>query len=131
MKKVFLAILTLLYISASVGFTLHANYCIGTLSNDRFSRCAAKVCDMCGSEKINKKDNLCCKHENKFVKNGIDQNIPEPTFHLTHLSCVALIPFAEISFNKLASATDVNAVNHAPPPNSRVAIYLRDRVFRI
>ena len=130
MKKVFLAILTLLYIGASVGFTLHINYCVGTLSNDRFSRCTSPACDMCVSEKINKKDNLCCKHENKFVKNGIDQNIPESAFHLTHLSCVALIPFVEMSFNKLASTSHVNAVNHAPP-NSGVAIYLRDRVFRI
>ena len=131
MKKVFLAILTLLYISASVGFTLRTNYCISTLSNDRFSRCTSKICDKCGSEKINKKDNLCCKHENKLIKNGIDQNIPEPAFQVTHLASVILVPFVEISFDKLASTTGVNAVNHAPPPNSGVAIYLRDRVFRI
>ena len=131
MKKVFLSILTLLYISASLGVTLHSNFCREVSVNGKDNQCKSKPCNSCHSRNISKEINNCCRHENKFVKNDKDQNIPEPVFQLPYLTGVALIPFAELSFNRLASATDVNLVIHAPPPNNGIAIYLRDRVFRI
>ena len=132
MKKVFLAILTLSYIIASLGFTLKKQYCTGNMADRGLSHCISKICDKCGSEHINKKDKNCCRNENKFVKNDNDQNIPESVFHPTPSTDVALPPyFLELSFNEFASASEVIPINHAPPPDSGVAIYLRDRVFRI
>ena len=132
MKKVFLAILTLLYIIASLGFTLKKQYCTGSMADRSVSHCISKICDKCGSEHINKKDKNCCGNENKFVKNEKDQNIPESVFHPTPSTVVALPPyFLELSFNEFTSALEVIPINHAPPPDNGVAIYLRDRVFRI
>jgi len=132
MKKVFLAILTLLYIIASLGFTLQKQYCTVSQADRGFSHCISKMCDQCGSEHINKKDKNCCRNENRFVKNDKDQNIPESVFHPTLSNAVALPPyFLELSFNEFASASEVIPINHAPPPDNGVAIYLRDRVFRI
>jgi len=132
MKKVFLAILTLSYIIASLGFTLKKQYCTGNMADRGLSHCISKICDKCGSEHINKKDKNCCRNENKFIKNDKDQNIPESVFHPTPSTDVALPPyFLELSFNEFASASEVIPINHAPPPDSGVAIYLRDRVFRI
>ncbi len=132
MRKIFLSILTLLYISASTGVTLHKQYCMDMVVEGGLNHCESKLCHNCGSENINKEDNGCCRNENKYVKNDIDQNIPEQVFHLTLLTIDAFHPsFLEITFYKFASVTEVNSINHAPPPNSGVAIYLRDRVFRI
>ena len=132
MRIVFLAILALLYISASIGFTLHTQYCMDMQADRGIGLCKSKVCDKCGSKKINKKDNSCCTNENKFVKNNIDQNIPEQVFHLTHLTRVALpASFVKKSFKRLAAISEIISVDHAPPPDNGVAIYLRDRVFRI
>jgi hypothetical protein len=132
MKKVFLAILTLLYISASIGVTLHTHYCMDILAARGNSHCKSQKCDKCGSEKINKKDNLCCRNENKFVKNDKDQNIPESVFHLTPSIAVALPPyFLELSFNQFASTSEVIPINDALPPISGIAIYVRNCVFLI
>ena len=132
MKKVFLSILTLLYIVASLGFTLRTQYCTSTQADHGLNHCISKICDKCTSEHINKKDKNCCRNENKFFKNDKDQNIPESVFHPTPSTVLALPPyFLELSFNEFASASEIIPVNHAPPPGNGVAIYLRDRVFRI
>jgi hypothetical protein len=131
MKKILIAILTLLYIVASLGFTLHKQYCTGSLSDRDLSNCISKICDKCGSEHFNQKDKNCCRNKNTFVKNDNDQNIPEEVFQLSPLTSAALPAFTEISFNKLASVAEANTFGHAPPPDSGIAIYIRDRVFRI
>jgi hypothetical protein len=133
MRKVLISILALLYIVASLGFTLQQQYCKGSLADLGLSHCISKICDKCGgSEHNNKKDKNCCINENKFVKNDKDQNIPESIFHPTPSTVVALPPyFLELSFNQFDSASEVIPITHAPPPGNGVSIFLRDRVFRI
>ena len=132
MKKVFFVILTLLYISASIGVTLRAHYCMGMLAEGELSHYKSATCDRCGSEKINKEDNSCCRNEYKIIKNNLDQNIPESTLQLTHLIAVDLPPsFVELSFNKWTSKTEVNRINHSPPPGRSIAVYIRNCVFLI
>ena len=132
MRKILVAILTLFYVIASLGFTLQKQYCTSSPADRGLSHNISKICDKCGDEHVNKKDRNCCTNENKFVKNDKDQNIPEPVFQITRLIAVALPPyFLELSFNKFASASEIIPVNHAPPPDGGAAIYLRDRVFRI
>jgi hypothetical protein len=132
MKKVFLAILTPLYIIASFGFTLQKQYCTRNQIDRGVNHCISKICDKCGSEHINNEDKNCCRNENRFVKNDKDQNIPESVFHPATSNAVTLPPyFLEISFNQLASASEVIPITHVPPPGNGIAIYLRDRVFRI
>jgi hypothetical protein len=132
MKKVFLAILTLLYIVASMGFTLQKQYCTVSKADLSLSHCISKKCDKCGNEHLNKKNNTCCRNENKFVKNDKDQNIPESIFHPTPSNAVALPPyFLESLFNQFASISEVITITHAPPPGNGLSIFLLDRVFRI
>ena len=77
MKKVFLAILTLFYIIASLGFTLTKQYCTGSVADLGLGLCMSKICGKCNREHINNKGKNCCRNENRFVKNDKDQNIPE------------------------------------------------------
>lgn len=132
MKKVFLAILTPLYIVASLGFTLQKQYCTGSLANSCLSQCISKICDKSGNEHINEKDKNCCGNKSRFVKNDKDQNIPESVFHPTPSNAVALPAyFLELSFNEFTSVSEIIPIKHTPPLDNGVAIYLRDRIFRI
>ncbi|MGN6602894.1 MAG: HYC_CC_PP family protein [Ginsengibacter sp.] len=130
MKKGLLAILTLLYLMASLGFSLQIQHCAASKTD--LSQCISKMCGKCSNENLNKKDNTCCRNENRFVKNDKDQIIPESVFHPTPSNIVALHSyFVESLFNQFASVSEVVTITHAPPPDDGVSIFLRDRVFRI
>ena len=68
MKKLFVAILALLYISTSSGAVVHLHYCMGKLAGWGFGDNKSKACGGCGMEKTDEKDNGCCKDEHKFLK---------------------------------------------------------------
>ena len=132
MRKVFLAILTLLYISASIGFTLRTQQCMVMPDSNMLNHGMSKICDRCGNKRIKKIDNRCCRNESRFVKDDKDQNIPEPVFRPEHPTGVAPhASFFEISFNEFAPVTEVFPINSAPPPDSGTPIYVRNRVFLI
>lgn len=132
MKKVFLAILTLLYIIACIGFTLHKPCYMNMPANSRPCNSTSKMCDKCVSRDIKEKDNGCCSNENHFVKNDNDQNIPESVFHPKQTERVVLYyPLFEISFNTFASTSDATFISHSQPPGGGTPIYVLNRVFRI
>jgi hypothetical protein len=94
--------------------------------------CKPRKCDKCGCVENYTKDNLCCRNENRFIKNDKDQNIPEPFFQLPHLRAVAIsASIMEIPCNKFASIKEANRISNGPTPGSDLAIYLRDRVFHL
>ena len=74
----------------------------------------------------------CCRHEEKFVKNDTDQKTTESGFQFIQLICIAPHPFFEEALsNNFPVVTVVNAINNAPPGNSRKAVYIRNCVFLI
>ena len=97
MKRIIVAILALLYINASAGATLHLHYCMGQLADWGLQHNESKKCSKCGMEE--KKDNGCCKHEQKFFKNDTDQKTTESALQLVPLINMILPPsFIEIIF---------------------------------
>jgi hypothetical protein len=132
MKKFIVAILAFLYISTSVGATVNLHYCMGKLQDWGFGHKESKTCDKCGMEKSAKKDNGCCKDENKFVKNDTDQKTAESAFQMFQVIAVALpVSFYEIPSAHIPSVTEENPQTHAPPQSNGVAVYIRNCVFRI
>jgi hypothetical protein len=130
MKKVFVFILSLLYITSSIGVTLTSHYCMNsTVPGSGSSK--SNMSGMCGHEKTTKKPAGCCKYENKFIKNIDEQKITESTNQVIPSVTIALLAFNEISAHRLFSLTGTYLVNHAPPPKSNTALYIRNRVFRI
>ena len=130
MKKLFVAILAVLYISASAGATLHIHYCMGVLANWRLHSTESKKCSKCGMEE--KKDNGCCKHEQKFFKNDTDQKTTASVFQLLPLISIALPgSFMVMGFNNFPSKNPVNLISHPPPRNKGTAVYIRNCVFLI
>ena len=129
MKKFFLAILTILYITTSTGATLHMHYCMGKLADSGFTDNIAKTCSNCGMEETG---NGCCRHEQKFVKNDTDQKTTEPAVQFIQLTyTVPHLFFEEALSNNFPAITLVSSINHPPPLDSGIAFYIRNCVFRI
>jgi hypothetical protein len=85
-------------------------------------------CSKCGMEK----DGGCCKDENKFVKNNIDQKVAESSFQLIQMAAVTTpAVFIYTSEYHFSSIIQENHLSHAPPRNNGVGIYILNSVFRI
>jgi hypothetical protein len=131
-KKFFLAILALVYISTSIGATVHVHYCMGKLAEWGVGHKESSSCDKCGMAQSIKKANGCCKDENKFIKNSADQKGAEAAFQT--FQSVAITPpvaFIELPAVTIFSVAERNPCSHAPPRDSGVAVYIRNCVFRI
>ena len=67
-----------------MGATVHLHYCMDKFINWSLLKGGDK-CNKCGMEK----DDGCCKDENKFVKNNIDQKAAESAIQLIQMAAVA------------------------------------------
>src|SRR4030095_16083027 len=128
MKKIVVSILAVLYLASSVGATVHLHYCMDKLINWSLLNSDGDRCDKCGM----KKDGGCCKDENKFVKNNIDQKAAESSIRLIEMAAV-ITPAAFIYTNEtyFSSLIQEYPLSNAPPRNNGVGIYILNSVFRI
>lgn len=128
MKKILASILAILYLTSSVGATIHLHYCMDKLINWSLTKSDGDKCDKCGMEK----DGGCCKDEDKVIKNDVDQTIAESTFQsLQVLSTAAPFAFITTSENSFPSLIEKYPICHAPPLISAGEIYILNCVFRI
>ena len=127
MKKILVSIFAVFYLASSVGATVHLHYCMDKFIDWSLLKSGGDKCDKCGMEK----DGGCCKDENKFVKNNIDQKIAESSIQLTQMAAVASpAAFIYISEYHFSSIIQENPFGHAPPRNG-VGIYILNCVFRL
>ena len=83
-------------------------------------------------EKSDKKDNGCCKDEDKFVKNESDQKTAETGFQFIQLVTSAPpVSFSEIPAVKFQLLAEENFIINSPPRSNSTAVYLLNRSFRI
>ena len=127
MKKILVSILAVFYLASSVGATVHLHYCMDKFINWSLLKGGDK-CNKCGMEK----DGGCCKDENKFVKNNIDQKVAESAIQLIQLAAVAtpagVIYSSEQYFSSLIQEYPES---NAPPRSNGVGIYILNSVFRL
>ena len=127
MKKILVSIFAVFYLVSSVGATVHLHYCMDKFINWSLLKGGEK-CNKCGMEK----DGSCCKDENKFVKNSIDQKLAESSIQLIQMAAVAMpAAFVCTSDHYFTSIIQENLLSHAPPRNSGVGIYILNSVFRL
>jgi len=127
MKKILVSIFAAFYLASSVGATVHLHYCMDKFINWSLLKGGDK-CSRCGMEK----DGGCCKDENKFVKNNIDQKVAESSFQLIQMAAVTTpAVFIYTSEYHFSSIIQENHLSHAPPRNNGVGIYILNSVFRI
>lgn len=130
MKKFLLAILSIFYLTASIGATIHTHYCMDKLVSRGLRTDANKPCSKCGMSKEDSKG--CCKDEQKQVKLQTDQKTTETFSLLTSFSsAVDIFSFQkyEPGFYTIACIKLPGA--NAPPDYGSISLYLRNNVFRI
>ena len=133
MKKFIATILAILYLSTSMGATIHLHYCMGKLVDWELWHTSNSKCSNCGMEKSrNSIDQGCCKDEFKQIKNDKDQKLTNNFAQLRKsISEVAPIcfPSYSISLPDLFSQ-DISKAN-APPRRCTTPLNIINCVFRI
>ena len=132
MKKLVVAILSFLYISTSSGATLQMHYCMDKLVDWSIGHNDEKnTCNNCGMEKDGMGKNACCKDEQKQLKIEKDQKTTT-AFELT-LSLATSLPvsYPVYNFVGISSVTEKFPLSNAPPRSPQLAVYIRNRSFRI
>jgi hypothetical protein len=137
MKKLLATILTLLYLSTTMGATLHLHYCMGKLISWGFTDSDSKNCTFCGMPKVSKDEHCmamkkdCCKDEHRKFKVDKDQKTTKPAFKsfdlpvFTLAGQIAKLPDHDPS-PAIVGHPDANA-----PPGDPGPLFLRNRSFRI
>jgi hypothetical protein len=131
MKRLVTAILAILYMGTSMGATFHLHYCMGKLAawNITFTKSAA--CQFCNIEKSTVKSKSCCSDEQRVIKTSGDQKAAENSFQAIYPITDAIPSDAVEAPVHIVSITEANPFSNGPPQSGGIAIYIRNRVFRI
>lgn len=125
MKKILVALIAFLYITATTGATVHLHYCMGKKADWNLIKTNSKTCNKCGMKKTANEDNGCCKDELKFIKDNSAQKITESGFNITESFIVTLPPsFIEIAHGNYQLITNSFFTSHSPPIINSVAVYI-------
>ena len=138
MKKFLATILTLVYLSSSMGATLHLHYCMGKFIGWGLVGNDSKNCSFCGMAKIPRPADCtvakegCCRDELKQLLTDQDQKQALSLFKFLKLAADQPL------FNQSGQSLVLQLVpsiefpnNNAPPLGDNVAIFLRNCNFRI
>jgi hypothetical protein len=139
MKKVFAAILAIVYLSTSMGATVHLHYCMGRLMSWGLTEHAGKSCDFCGMKKDRASGECmvgmknCCHEESRQIKNDKNQKTTQEFFNLVNAApAVAHLPQPVWMSAQVPSPVLSQPVSHGPPlAAASVPVFLRNRTFRI
>ena len=132
MKKLFAAILALLYISTSTGATVQVHYCMGKLTGWDIGYKQSTTCSKCGMKEVQGKGNGCCKDEQRFIKNDSDQKTSKTIIQITQVLAPDLpVSLIEIPSNNFSSVVGETPHCGASLRINGVAVYILNCVFLI
>ena len=138
MKKLLAFILTLIYLSTSIGATVHLHYCMGRLMSWGFTDHNNANCQFCKLPKENKDKHCkafnygCCKDVHKQIKIGKDQKSAGFAFHFLKTSLATpLISHTDLPGTYISSTTIEYPAINAPPGINKVPVFIRNCVFLI
>jgi hypothetical protein len=138
MKKLLASILAVVYLSTSMGATVHFHYCMGRLVSWGLVEHSGKTCDFCGMQKIGPSGECmlgmknCCHEENKQLRNNKDQKTVQESYHVTKVSApLADRPGLVWEDVIVVSSVLSQPVSHGPPFANSLPVFLRNRNFRI
>jgi hypothetical protein len=130
LKRFVLAILSVFYLSSSIGATIHLHYCMDKLVALGLNKSDEKECSNCGMTKAGKDG--CCKDDHKHVKIESDQKATESSiFSFDYFSHVTIIPFSEFQIASPKVSSFRLPYSNGPPKHRPTSLYLVNRVFRI
>jgi hypothetical protein len=131
MKKLFITVLAIFYLSVSSGATVHFHYCMGELiewglSDNDFAK--ENDCSNCGMKKGLSED--CCKDQKQEYKLKESQKAPLNTLQPL---VFALAPVTYPDFNQILPSTPADLIPEriAPPRTPKTAVFIRNCNYRI
>jgi hypothetical protein len=138
MKKVFATILAVIYLSTSMGATVHLHYCMGKLFSWSLIDKDSKNCGQCGMLKGNMDGHCiafkdgCCKDKHAHFQLDKDQKGAENAYQFLTHSFIAL-PTATTTLANLYVASYIAGYHttNAPPGPDKVPLFIRNCTFRI
>jgi hypothetical protein len=126
-KKVFIAILALIYLGITTGLSVNLHYCMGKIASVEYGYKQTSACSVCGMENTDG----CCHDELKIVKLNDSHQISKTN----HDFLKAPIAFPERTFvlseHFSAQGSYYPAQLHSPPDRGANPVYLLNSVFRI
>lgn len=133
MKRFATAILAFLFLSTSMGMTLHMHYCMDELVAASLMHAHADkdACSNCGMKKKPGKNN-CCKDEHAVIKTDVSLKAELNEFSvLAHLDLDAPVKFFEFPPALMPVFLGGLRPIKAPPDAGRLPLYLKNSVYRI
>jgi len=138
MKKFLLTILAFVYLSTSMGATIHLHYCMGKLFSWSLVDNDSKNCSECGMPKDGTSGhcmsfkNGCCQDSEAHLQLDKDQKATEAAYTFSALSFAAL-PVATpiLHDNYVDSYITGYPTTNAPPEPDKVPVFIRNCTFRI
>jgi hypothetical protein len=141
MKKVLATILAFVYLSSSMGATIHLHYCMGKLASWGLINHDSKNCTRCGmikkspsaqnSPNITAKMN-CCRDEHKQIKTDSDQKLFYSDFlKYSDLSQGIALQESVTENLKAVSISIAYPKTNAPPLNFNLPRFILNCNFRL
>jgi hypothetical protein len=138
MKKVLTTILAFIYLSSSMGATIHLHYCMGKLASWGLIDHESKNCAQCGMvKKTSSSQHMaarmdCCRDEHKQIKTDKDQKLfPSEFFKYNSLSQAIALDETDVQSSKAFSISIVYPNNNAPPLLSKLPLFVLYRNLRL
>jgi hypothetical protein len=132
MKKFFVAILAILYLSTSIGTTIHLHYCMGKLVEWGLWDKNGSICSNCGMEREPGSNNKCCKDESKRIKIDNEQKLSENYIQLNEtITGTPPIDFPDYSISLLLFSPGKLAKINGPPLCRHTPLNIFNCVFRV
>jgi len=138
MKKALATILAIIYLSTSMGATVHLHYCMGKLVEWGLIDRSGKDCAFCGmptmrSAKgcvVGSKD--CCRDEYRQIKTDKDQKLSQSSIDFIKIiSPEAVLPHNTWTNPFVTSTALALPVIKGPPLITDIPVFLRNCNFRI
>jgi len=138
MKKVLATILAFVYLSSSMGATIHLHYCMGKLASWGLIDHESKNCPQCGMAKksydsqcMAAKKN-CCRDEHKQLKTDKDQKLFSSEFFKYNPLSKSIALNEPAIENLMAFSIPIEYPNtNAPPLFDKLPRFIVFRNFRI
>jgi hypothetical protein len=128
MKKLFLGILSFIYITLASGVAVNMHYCMGKLNDVEYVyNSNTDKCGKCGMD--NK--NGCCHTDFKIVKLADDQQLAKAAIDIAQAPAILPPVFVDLSQSIQGSNRFLALPYYSPPDCRDLPVYLSNCVFRI
>jgi hypothetical protein len=128
-KKILLAISTVIYMVLASGIAMEIHYCMGKEAGIDFYGSKTDTCGKCG---MKEKNTGCCHNEHQFYKlEDSHKNVFNTIDFTKHYNIVAPLVHAVYDINPPANELTAIAANNSPPVLNSPPIRIMYCVFRI